>query len=204
MPKTLAYCTGTLILTMSLLPLKGCLIESVRLNNVRITGGLGFKIFDAADVQFTGDTDVGPLIACNALAITRLPQSQMAATGGQATFTVGVAGAQQRQRDGADLPMEFQRRALDRRAGQRRNRRVGRTTTLHLENIQPCEAGRFSVTVSYALDAFDVATHKLAPDRAPVSATSAAATLTVARLNVGRGRGSVPSRRRACAAVRDR
>ena len=108
------------------LPLKGCMIESVAAQQRPHHRRPGLKIFDAADVQFAGDTDVGPLIACNALAITRLPQSQTAATGGQATFTVGVAGSERRQRDGADLPMEFQRRALDRRAGQRRNRSVGR------------------------------------------------------------------------------
>ena len=46
------------------LPLAGYYWEDVKLNNVFISGGPGLEIYDATNVQFAGDTQVGPL-TCN-------------------------------------------------------------------------------------------------------------------------------------------
>lgn len=68
------------------------MIENIKLNNVRITDGPGFEIFNATNLQFASDTDVGRLITANALAITSQPRNQTVAAGAGVTFTVVVAG----------------------------------------------------------------------------------------------------------------
>src|ERR1700712_2967765 len=48
------------------LPLADDLIANVTLNNVVITGGAGLEVFDATNVQITGNSNVGPYVTGNA------------------------------------------------------------------------------------------------------------------------------------------
>ncbi|HTT55584.1 MAG TPA: pectinesterase family protein [Opitutaceae bacterium] len=178
---TLSHITATGTKAYSIiwgLPLDGCLIENVKLNDVRLRGGPGFRIYDAAGVQFADGTDVGAVQTCNALVITQQPEEQAAGVGGSATFAVAAAGG------AANAPpayrWNFNGAPLTDGQGSDGSVVSGSTTpTLHLEHIQPGEAGRFSVTVSAALDGYDVAGQKLVPGKLAVSATSDAAKLTI-------------------------
>ncbi len=162
------------------LPLDGYLISNVTLDRVRIPGAPGFKIFNAANVQFTGDSDVGPVLPGNALALTRQPQSQTVAVGGTARFTVEVAGPGDAQAPGPTYQWKFNGAPLVDGRGPDGSVITGATTaTLTLAHVQPAAAGQLTVTVSAALDGYDLAAKDLAPGGLPVSATSAAATLTV-------------------------
>jgi pectin methylesterase-like acyl-CoA thioesterase len=162
------------------LPLEGYLIENIKLNNVRIMDGPGYEIFDATNVQFLGDTDIGRLITANALAITSQPLNQTVAAGAGVTFTVAVAGT-----SGIKGTAPLYRWSLNHTPltdGARPDGAVisGATTaTLKLYNVQSAEAGQYTVTVTNTLDTFDPAASALVPDKTSVSITSAAATLTI-------------------------
>ena len=162
------------------LPLEDGLFANVRLNHVRILGGPGFKIFNAADVQFAGGTEVGPVLTGNALVITHQPENQTAVVGGSATFTVAAAGGGGASGTPLTYRWNFDEAPLSDGKGADGSVVSGATTpTLHLEDIRLGEGGRFSVTVTAALDGYDVATQKLAPGKLSVSATSDAAKLTI-------------------------
>ncbi len=68
------------------LPREGFYIDNVVLHNVHISGGPGMEIYDATNIQFTGDTDVGKLLTFNSMAIVQQPADQSAAPGGSASF----------------------------------------------------------------------------------------------------------------------
>ncbi|HVW22279.1 MAG TPA: pectinesterase family protein [Opitutaceae bacterium] len=162
------------------LPLADGLVQGVRLANVRLSGGPGFKVYDAADVQFSGATDVGALLTSNALVITRQPAGQLVVAGGAADFSVAAAGS------GAAAPAASSYQwILDGRPladGPRPDGAVvsgSGTAHLRIERAQPAEDGRYAAVVSNRLDGFDVAAGALAAGSLPVSATSAPAELTV-------------------------
>ncbi len=162
------------------LPLPGYFVENLKLNNVRIIGGPGFGIFNATNVQFAGDTEVGSLITANSLAITGQPRSQTVPAGAGATLSVRVAG-----RSGTrESPPRYQwnLNGSPLADGSRPDGTVisGATTdTLKLGNIQSAEAGKYTVTVTATLDTYDLDNRTLVPDKSTVSATSSAAILTV-------------------------
>lgn len=166
------------------LPLDGFLIENVKLQNVHLTGGAGLEIFDATNVQFTGDTDVGAVLACNALVLTRQPQSRTTAPGATATFSVDVAGASGVKGTAPAFQWLFNGTPLtDGKRGDGALVSGATTATLKIESVQPANAGKYAVTVSNTLDTFDTAAGMLVANGTPVSATSAAATLVVAATN---------------------
>ena len=165
------------------LPLDGYFIDNVKLHNVRITGGPGLEIFDATNVQFTGDTDITPLLTCNTLVVTSQPQNQRIAAGITATFAVTTAGTSGVSETAPTFQWTFNGTPLA--DGKKEDGAVisGATTaTLKIENAQSANAGKYAVTVSNNLDSYDVAAKALVPGKSPVSATSATATLTVGAL----------------------
>jgi pectin methylesterase-like acyl-CoA thioesterase len=162
------------------LPLAGGFIDNLRLQNVRLTDGPGLKLINSTNVQFTGDTTVPAVIAYNAVAITRQPESQTIAPGGTVTFAIGVAGASGTRQTGPTI--QWMRDGMPLSDGKLADGTIvsGATTaTLKLASVPAGAAGKFAVTVTAVLDIFDPAVGALAPDAARVSATSAAATLTV-------------------------
>ncbi len=166
------------------LPLAGYFWEDVKLNNVFISGGPGLEIYDAANVQFTGDTQVGALTTCNALAITGQPRSQTAPLGSSVTFAVAAAGTSGAKETAPQFQWSFNGALLA--DGPRPDGAVvsGATTaTLKLDHIQAGEAGKYAATVSNSLDTYNVAAKALAPGNAAVSATSSVATLNQAPPN---------------------
>jgi polygalacturonase len=163
------------------LPLAGYFWDDVKLNNVFISGGPGLEIYDAGNVQFTGDTQVGALTTCNALALTSQPRSQMAPLGSAVTFSVTTAGTGGVKEGAPSFQWSFNGAPLA--DGPRPDGAIvsGTTTaTLKLDKIQAGEAGKYAVTVSNSLDAYNVAAKALAPGSAAVSATSSVATLNQA------------------------
>ena len=163
------------------LPLAGYYWDDVKLNNVFISGGPGLEIYDASNVQFTGDTQVGAVTSFNALAITSQPRSQMVPLGSAATFAVTTAGNSGVKGSAPRYQWTFNGAPLA--DGARPDGTVvsGATTaTLTLDKVQKDEAGKYAVTVSNSLDAYDVAAKALAPESVPVSATSVVATLNQA------------------------
>jgi pectin methylesterase-like acyl-CoA thioesterase len=163
------------------LPLAGYFVEDVRLHDVRILGGAGFEIFNAANVQFAGDTSVGTLVTANALAITGQPENQTVPPGAGVTFSVVVAGRGSAQ--SAAPTYQWHRNGTPLTDGTRPDGASisGATTaTLGLNKVGAAEAGRYTVTVTDTLDTFDVAAGTLLPGKTSLSATSAAATLTLA------------------------
>jgi hypothetical protein len=162
------------------LALDGFFIENVRLNNVRLADGPGFGIFNATDLQFLGDTDVGRLVISNALAITRQPQNLTVAAGGTASYTIAVAGASGVR--GTAPAFQWSLNGTPLADGPRPDGAVisGATTaTLRVDKVQSAEAGKYTVTVTNNLDAFDLAANELVPGKTRVTVTSAGATLAV-------------------------
>ncbi|HVS53506.1 MAG TPA: pectinesterase family protein [Opitutaceae bacterium] len=162
------------------LPLEGHFVENVTLHDVRILGGRGCEIFDATNIQLTGDTDLGPIVAANSLALTRPPQDQAVAPGASATFSAATAGTSGVR----ETPPTFRwtRDGTPLADGAQPDGTIvsGATTaTLNLANIQPAAAGKYAATATDALDVYDPATKAIAPDRLAVEAHSRAATLTV-------------------------
>jgi len=157
------------------LPLPDYLIANVTLNNVHLSGGPGFEIFDATNVQVTGDSDIGPITTGTALIIVKQPANQTVKAGGDATFSVTTAGDSGKNKHGPNYQWNFNGKPLTDGASV-----SGATTsTLKISNAKAAQAGSYTVTVTNKLDGYDLNTDALAPDSIPVSATSSAATLTV-------------------------
>ncbi len=68
------------------------MIENVTLHDVQLAE-VGLDIYNATNVQFTGNTNVGKVTTCNTLAITEQPKDAVAAIGGAAAFNVMAVGA---------------------------------------------------------------------------------------------------------------
>ena len=162
------------------LPLADDLIADVTLDNVSISGGAGFEIYDATNVQFTGASSVGPIITDNSLAITSQPQSQTVIAGSDVSFSVETAGAS--GINGTPPTYRWSLNGAPLTDGQRANGSIisgAASATLVVANAQLDEAGDYTVIVSNALDGYDVAASVLRPDSIPVSAVSRAATLSM-------------------------
>jgi hypothetical protein len=162
------------------LPLANCFINNVLFNNVKISGGGSFQIYDSANVQFTGSSSVGTFITNNSLAITTQPQSKTVDSGSNVTLTastVGTSGANttaptyQWGSNGAPLTNGTNADGSIVSGAQ--------TNTLQIADVQTGEAGSYTITASNSLDTYNVTAGAYAPNSAPVTATSAAATLTV-------------------------
>ena len=162
------------------LPLPDDLIADVTLDNVSISGGAGFEIYDATNVQFTGASSVGPIVTDNSLVITSQPQSQTVIAGSDVSFGVETAGTS--GINGTPPTYRWSLNGVPLTDGQRPNGSIisgAATATLVVANAQLDEAGDYTVIVSNALDGYDVAASVLRPDSMPVSAVSRAATLSV-------------------------
>ncbi|HEU5080965.1 MAG TPA: pectinesterase family protein [Opitutaceae bacterium] len=162
------------------LPLADALIANVTLNNVTIQGGAGLELYDATNIQLTGTNSVGPIITANALAITGQPASVAVNAGDTATFTVTAVGGSGTNNTGLTYVWKLNGAALADGPQPDGSSISGATTAmLTVTNARPTSAGAYTATVSSTLDGYDVATNALAPNSLPVSATSAAATLSV-------------------------
>lgn len=162
------------------LPLANGLIANVTLDNVIITGGAGLELYDATNVQFTGNTNVGPIITCNALGITGQPQGQTVNVGDAVTFTATTVGASGVNNTAPAYRWNFAGTPLaDGVQSDGSTISGAATTALTITNVRATEKGDYTLTVSNTLDGYNVAASLLAPGSLPVSATSSAATLTV-------------------------
>ncbi|WP_158277658.1 pectinesterase family protein [Opitutus sp. ER46] len=156
------------------LPLANFLIEDVRLQDVRLSGGRGLKLYNATNVRIDAASDVGPVDALNTLAITAEPKSVQVRAGETARFVAHAVGAATYQWMFAGQPLAD---------GPRSDGAVisgARGAQLEVRGVTPANAGKYSVLVAGSLDGFDVAANRPAPGTIPVSAASAPATLTVA------------------------
>jgi hypothetical protein len=162
------------------LPLPDGLIADVTLDNLSISGGAGFKVYDATNVQFIGPSSVGEIVTGNSLAITSQPESQAVTAGSDVTFGVETAGTSGIN----DIPPTYQwtLNGLPLTDGERTSGSIisgAAAAALVVANAQLDEAGDYTVIVSNSLDGYDVAANILRPDSIPVSAVSRAATLTI-------------------------
>ena len=158
------------------LPLEGYLIENVKLTNVRLAGSPGFEVYDATNIQFVGDCEVGKLIAANALTIVKQPQSRTVSTGESITLTLDA--------DAAGAPLHYQwvcngHPLADETRADGTAVAGTTTTTLTLSHVGAAVSGRYAVNVSAALDRYDPEKKDIAAATLPVSTTSATATVTV-------------------------
>lgn len=156
------------------LPRPGYLIENVRLENVRIAGGRGFEVYNAAGVQFTGDSNVGRVIAANALALLQTPRGRTVAPGATVGFTVAAtdrAATYQWSRDGHPL--------ADGPAAGGATISGATTPSLTLSHVTAGEAGKYAVTVTGHLDGYSPERRALEPGAIPASVVSAPAVLRV-------------------------
>jgi polygalacturonase len=162
------------------LPLANALVSGVTLDNVNISGGAGFELFDATNVQFTGSTSVGPLVTCNALAITGQPQGATVNVGDTVTFTASAAGASGIAGTAPAYQWALNGIALSDGPQADGSTVSGATTpALTITNARVTKAGAYTVTVSNNLDGYNVATSTLVPGSLPVAATSSPANLVV-------------------------
>jgi polygalacturonase/pectin methylesterase-like acyl-CoA thioesterase len=162
------------------LPLASAFIQNVRLENVNIQGGAGLELYDAANVQLVGTNNVGPIITCNALAITGQPQDQTASVGGTATFTVAAAGGSGANSTAPTIVWLHDGVLLVDGAQADGSIVSGASSsTLTVSNVRRACAGNYVAVASTALDIFDTTNSVLLPAGAPVSATSETAVLTV-------------------------
>ncbi|HLP01568.1 MAG TPA: pectinesterase family protein [Opitutaceae bacterium] len=162
------------------LPLASAFIQNVRLENVNIQGGAGLELYDAANVQLVGANNVGPIITCNALAITSQPQSQTTSVGGTATFTVAaVGGSGVDNTEPAIMWMHDGVPLVDGAQADGSTVSGATTSTLTVSNLRRACAGNYVAVASTALDIFDTTNSVLLPAGTPVSATSEIAVLTV-------------------------
>jgi hypothetical protein len=162
------------------LPLADYLIANVTLHNVHLSGGPGFEIYDATNVQVTGNSDIGSVITDNALVLVKQPESQSVTAGANATFSVSATGASGMKNTAPKFQWNLNGAPLA--DGPRSSGATisGATTaTLTITNVRAGDAGNYTATVSNTLDGYDVAAGALAPDSIPVSATSSPAVLSV-------------------------
>ena len=168
------------------LPLTEGLINDVTLSGVNISGGAGFKIYNATNVRFTGTVSAGTLTTANAAVITGQPQDVAPATpttvnaGGTATFTVtavatsgtnGTAPSYQWNHNGAALTEGLQPDGST----------IAGTNThqITITGLRGANAGAYTCTVSNHLDGYVTTADSFATDALPVSVTSSSASLTV-------------------------
>lgn len=162
------------------LPLEGYLIEDVKLHNVHILGGPGFEIYDATNVQLSGDSEVGKIIPANALAITRQPGAQQVALGGEATFSVATAGPASSAPATMTYAWTYNGQPLTDGVAANGSAISGANTpTLSVAHVTPASAGKYAVVVSTTLDGYDNALHQLVANKIPVHATSNSVALVV-------------------------
>jgi hypothetical protein len=162
------------------LPLANGLIANVTLNNVTISGGAGFELYDATNVQFTGNTSVGPFVTCNALGITGQPEGKTVNVGDTVTFSATAVGASgvgntppTYRWNHAGIPL------TDGVQPDGATISGAATAALTITNVRAAEVGDYTVTVSNSLDGYNVASSSLVAGSLPVTATSAVATLSV-------------------------
>lgn len=174
------------------LPLPGYFIENVKFANVRLTGGPGLKVFNATNVQFSGETDVGTLVVGNALVITHTPRSQAAAPGTSATLAVQAAGPAGRK--GGEISYQWSSEGQPLTDGPTSSGMsvVGaRSPTLELSNVTATpatQAPKYAVTLSTVLDIYDPKAKTLAATGVPVSATTTGVPLIVSNGDPRNGR----------------
>ena len=162
------------------LPLANGLFNNVVLNNVNISGGNGLEIYDATNVQLTGNSNVGPILTANSLAITGQPQSQTAPVGNTVVFSAAAAGASGVANTAATYQWSLNGTALvDGMQADGSTVAGSATGTLTISNLRVTDAGSYVATVSNMLDGFNVGTNALSPNSLPVSAATSAAVLTV-------------------------
>lgn len=165
------------------LPLADALIANITLNNVTISGGAGLELYDATNVQLTGNTSVGPIVTANALGISGQPQSRTATVGDTVTFSATVVGASGVNNTAPTYRWSHNGAPLtDGPQSDGSTISGALTMTLSIANIRATSAGSYALTASNALDGYNVSTSTLVPGSLPVSATSSAATLTVTPL----------------------
>lgn len=162
------------------LPTASGLINAVTLNNVNISGGAGLEVYDAADVQLTGETNVGPVVTCNGLAITSQPQGTTINAGDSVTFSVTAVGAGGTHPVASTYQWAFNGTPLTDGPQPDGSTLSGSTTaTLTITNARVTGAGIYTATVSNTLDGYDVTGGTLVPNSLPVSVTSSGAILLV-------------------------
>lgn len=168
------------------LPLATALISNVTLDNVHLSGNRGLEIFNAHNVQLTGNstvtvpTGLPQFVTYNALALTSPPQHQSAVWGGAATFTVGVVGTSGVLGVAPTYQWSFNGTPLTDGPSSHGAFVSGATTsTLSLSNVQPSAAGSYTVKISNALDTYDSTITTLTASNTPVSITSPPALLSI-------------------------
>lgn len=162
------------------LPTADALIQNVTLENVNIQGGAGLELYDAANIQLVGSNNVGPILTCNALAITAQPANQTVTAGGTATFSATAVGGS--GTSDAGLTYQWKRNGAALVNGTQADGSVvsGATSaTLTITNARAASGGSFTLTAATTLDGYNTSTSTLVANSLPVSATSRAATLTV-------------------------
>jgi hypothetical protein len=162
------------------LPLANALIANVTLNNVNIQGGAGLELYDATNIQLTGSNSVGPIITDNALAITGQPAGQTVNVGASVTFSATAVGGSGTNNTGLTYQWNLNGAPLTDGVQADGSTITGSATaTLAIANTRVTGAGNYTVTVSTTLDGYNTSTNSLVANSLPVSATSAAAVLTV-------------------------
>jgi len=162
------------------LPTADGLVQNITLNNVNIQGGAGLELYDASNIQLTGTNSVGPIITCNALAITGQPGGKTINVGESATFTASAVGGSGTNNTGLTYQWKLNGSPLTDGAQADGSTIGGATTaTLAITNARVTGAGDYTVTVSTNLDGYNVAASSFVANSLPVSATSSAATLIV-------------------------
>jgi polygalacturonase len=162
------------------LPLPAYYIANLTLNKVSISGGKGFEIFDATNVQVTGNSSLGGYVTCNALAVTTQPAGQTINSGANVTFTAGSTGTSGVTSTAPTCQWNLNGVALANGTHSDGSVVSGATTTsLTLTNAQAAEAGNYTAVFSNHLDAYNTSNSTLVDNSALVTATSSAALLIV-------------------------
>jgi polygalacturonase/pectin methylesterase-like acyl-CoA thioesterase len=162
------------------LPTASALIQNVTLENVSIQGGAGLELYDAANIQLTGTNSVGPIITCNALAITGQPVARTVDVGGSVSFSATAVGGSGTNNTGITYRWNLDGNPLSDGPQVDGSIVSGATSaTLTIANARVTKAGSYTLTASTNLDGFNLSTNALVANSLPVSATSAGATLTV-------------------------
>lgn len=162
------------------LPLPDYLIANVILNNVKITGGAGLKLYNATNVQITGSSSMGSYITDNTLAITSHPVSKTVNSGTNVSLAATVVGSSGLNGTAPTYHWKFNGNTLTNGANSDSSIVTGATTTtLQINNIKSSEAGSYALVASNMLDGYNVSTNLLVANSIAVSATSSAATISV-------------------------
>jgi hypothetical protein len=161
------------------LPLAHYYIDGVNLHDVKIEGGAGFEIYDASNIQFTGETHIENILTYNSMAIIAQPKNQTVAAGENAMFEVKAIGASGEKNTPPTYQWTFNGVPLTDGARQDGSVVSGATMPiLKISKVQAAELGKYVATVSNSLDSYDIKAKALIPDSAPVVATSEAANLS--------------------------